>query len=122
MSDKKEIVFVDDEDSIIAIYEEVFEFENAKPVFFTDPKEALSYILKNGENVSVLVTDLKMPEMSGLELIKELKNELPHIINFVVTAFWKDAPSNLVEYNISEVIKKPTDLMLLRTRLEELVK
>lgn len=48
-------------------------------------EDALSYIRKN--EVDLLITDISMPGMSGTELTRKIKQELPHIKVLVLTMF-----------------------------------
>lgn len=68
---KKTILIVDDSESIRKLVQ--FNLSNAgySVLVANNGKEALSYF--NGENIHLLLTDLHMPEMNGMELIKEVR-------------------------------------------------
>ncbi|MBN8828975.1 MAG: response regulator [Sphingobacteriia bacterium] len=41
---------------------------------FLSPKEGLQYIFANSENIDIILLDLMMPEIDGIEVLKRLKN------------------------------------------------
>lgn len=79
------ILFVDDEERILRSIQRGLRGESYTKYFVNSGKEALD-IFKEHE-ISVLVTDIRMPEMSGLELLKIVKDEYPQTIRIVLTAY-----------------------------------
>ncbi|SDF65502.1 response regulator transcription factor [Epilithonimonas hungarica] len=60
--------------------------ENYNIVFAVDnAKEALLYIQK--QTIDILITDISMPQMSGLELIHHVKENSPHIKIIIMSSF-----------------------------------
>jgi len=57
-------------------------------LFVKSCKEALEILRR--EEVHVIVTDIRMPEMSGLELLRIIKKEYPHIIGMVLSGYMQD--------------------------------
>lgn len=76
---------------------------------FRDPKEALSHFERHGADV--VVTDLRMPGMDGLELlarIRTLDTEVPVII---VTAYSRlEHAIEALRHGASDFLKKPFDM------------
>ncbi len=64
----RKVLFVDDDPRILSAMRRRFSNE-FNLVTFERGGEAVSYIRKN-EDVSVLIADMRMPEMDGLELLK----------------------------------------------------
>lgn len=116
------IVFVDDEEHILEIFREVFSGEDFKQHYFDNSTEAKEFILQNGKNIFAVIADLKMPELDGFSLVKTFCNNFSHIQNFILTAYWKDIPSDLEVYNIKEVIRKPVNLIEMKAMLKTLYK
>ncbi len=72
----KKVVIVEDEKWILRGIEKLFKWEEygfSVVCAVTNPNEAFDYIMKNGTDV--LFTDIKMREMTGLELISKLKSK-----------------------------------------------
>lgn len=81
MSKKETILITDDEKSIRNALREILEFENYSVLEAENGKQALDIIKK--ENVDVVMLDIKMKGMDGMEVlykIKEMRKELPVIM------------------------------------------
>jgi two-component system response regulator HupR/HoxA len=100
--EKKTVLFVDDEENILKSLKRGLLDEPYETLFAQSGKEALE-ILKQKE-VHVLVTDMRMPEMSGLELLKITKTEYPHIIRMVLSGYTQ-VTTLLTAINQGEIYK-----------------
>ncbi len=83
--EKRTVLFVDDEEKILKSLKRSFMDEPYETIFANSGKEAIE-VLKRKE-AHVLVTDIRMPEMDGLELLRIVKEEYPHIIRLVLSGF-----------------------------------
>ncbi|MCY3412141.1 MAG: response regulator [Candidatus Heimdallarchaeota archaeon] len=72
----EKILVVDDELPIINYLGKMLTRLNYSPVVFSSSKDALHWV-KSGNKPDLLLTDLSMPEMNGIELSKELLQLLP---------------------------------------------
>ncbi|MCK5172311.1 MAG: response regulator, partial [Planctomycetes bacterium] len=81
--DGRTVLFVDDEEKVLASLERTLRDEPYNILFACSGKETLE-ILRQQE-VHVIVTDMRMPEMSGLELLRTVKTNYPHIIRMVLS-------------------------------------
>ncbi|MBW2714355.1 MAG: response regulator, partial [Deltaproteobacteria bacterium] len=79
------VLIVDDEPRVGAILQEVLRHEGYEVDFVDRPNEALNQLKKTA--FDVLITDLRMPEMNGLELLDRAKEIRPECQVIVVTAF-----------------------------------
>lgn len=77
------ILIVDDEDMIREELKESLEFEDFQVTTAATAVEALERA--QGASFNVVVTDLKMPKMGGLELIEKLRAQGSDAIIFVVS-------------------------------------
>lgn len=104
------ILFVDDEALILNSLKRGLMDEPYEKFFATSGEDALK-ILKT-QNISVLVTDMKMPGMSGLDLLKAVKEPYPDLIKLVLSGYTQ-LPQVLVTVNQGDIFKfitKPWDL------------
>ena len=67
------ILIVDDEDIIKTLLKRIIENDGYKVVTASNGNEGLDIIEK--QNISVVVSDIKMPGMSGVELLKSIKSK-----------------------------------------------
>ena len=68
----KTILVVDDSESIREVVSFTLENEGYKVLLAVDGKDALSH-LQNGSAINLIITDLHMPELDGIGLIKEVR-------------------------------------------------
>ncbi|MHC4241860.1 MAG: response regulator [Planctomycetota bacterium] len=108
--ENRTVLFVDDDEAILNSLERGLIDELYNTLFTTSCKEALEILQR--EDVHVIVTDMRMPEMSGLEFIKIIKKEYPHVINIVLSGYGDEtALRNAVEQGeIFKLIPKPWKL------------
>ena len=85
MTEKRTVLFVDDDEQILRSLERGLLDESYNKLFANSGKEAIE-IIRN-EEVHVIVTDMCMPEMSGLELIRAARKEYPNITGMVLTGY-----------------------------------
>jgi two-component system chemotaxis response regulator CheY len=67
----KTILIVDDSESIREVVSFTLENEGYNVLVAVDGKDALKYL--DGKVIDLILTDLHMPEMDGIELIKEVR-------------------------------------------------
>jgi two-component system chemotaxis response regulator CheY len=68
----KTILIVDDSESIREVVSFTLENEGYTVLIAVDGTDALRFL--NGQNIDLIITDLHMPEMDGITLIKEVRN------------------------------------------------
>ena len=123
--DIKYILLVDDEKDILELFTEYLTSNGLKTVSFQNPIEALNFLNSNVNNCSLVITDYSMPQMSGLDFIKHIRNiDVNFIIKIIlITAHIKnnlviDKSSNL---RIDKIIEKPIPLEKLKDEVKMLM-
>ncbi len=111
---KKRILFVDDETMLLDLYKLVFEHEADQWSINFAPggKEALD--LMDEEPVDVLVSDMRMPGMSGAELVQETMKRHPKTSRLIMSGY---ADSEQIAQCLGathQFIAKPFELSVLR--------
>ncbi|NLH40687.1 MAG: response regulator [Planctomycetes bacterium] len=82
---EKTVLFVDDEDRILKTIERIVHRKPFKAIFAESGAAALK--LLESQEVHVVVTDMRMPEMTGLQLLREVKDKYPHIVRVVLSGY-----------------------------------
>ena len=100
--EKRTVLFVDDEEKILKSLKRGLLDEPYNTLFATSGKEALE-ILKQKE-VHIIVTDMRMPEMSGLDLLRTVKQDYPHIVRMVLSGYTQ-VTTLLTAINQGEIFK-----------------
>ena len=103
------IHFIDDDATAGDLFRRFSRDTNYEVKIFRDPVKALQDIKDNGSNL--VITDLSMPNMSGLELLEAIRNtdlELPVIM---ITGFsTEDNAIKALRLGAADFIKKPFDM------------
>lgn len=79
------VLFLDDEEGILASLRSLFRSEGYTLNFFRSGKEALSFLREN--TVDVIITDMRMPEMSGVEFLNAASSICPEAIRVMLSGF-----------------------------------
>jgi CheY-like chemotaxis protein len=105
--EKRTVLFVDDDEIDLHSLERGLLDESYNKLFVKSSTEALE-ILKR-KKVHVIVTDMRMPEMTGLELLRIARKEYPNITGIVLTGYEQDTElRNAIEQGeIFWLIPKP---------------
>jgi len=122
----KPIWIVDDDQSIRFVLEKALLREDLPTRSFTSPREVLA-ALENAteeDGPQVLVSDIRMPGGSGLELLEKVKEKLPGLPVIIMTAFSDlDSAVSAFQGGAFEYLPKPFDLPkaveLIRRAVEE---
>jgi DNA-binding NtrC family response regulator len=103
------ILIVDDEKNIREGLAEAFGLEGYATLSAQDGQEAIA--LLEGNYVDLVVTDLKMPKVSGMELLQHIKRRWQNIPVIIITAHGDISEAvSAMQYGALEFITKPLDL------------
>ena len=81
----KTILFVDDDEKILSSLEMTLEDEPVRCLYARSGAEALVLLSQN--KVHVIVTDMRMPDMSGLSLLKIVREKYPEVVRMVLSGY-----------------------------------
>jgi sigma-B regulation protein RsbU (phosphoserine phosphatase) len=110
MAEKRTVLFVDDDEPILRSLERGLLDKSYNKLFTKSSKEALE-ILQQKE-VHIIVTDMCMPEMTGLELLRTVRKEYPDIIGIIHTGYTQDTKlqTAVEDGEVFEIFPKPWKL------------
>jgi two-component system nitrogen regulation response regulator GlnG len=122
----KPIWLVDDDQSIRFVLEKALLREGLPTRSFTNPREVLAAlaIATDEDGPQILVSDIRMPGGSGLDLLESVKEKLPGLPVIIMTAFSDlDSAVSAFQGGAFEYLPKPFDLPkaveLIRRAVEE---
>ncbi|NLD36371.1 MAG: response regulator, partial [Desulfatiglans sp.] len=84
---KHNILIVDDESSILKSIQRLLRDNKINVLSASNVKEALERLAKYNGNLSLIISDQRMPGMTGIELFQNIKNKFPETIRFLLTGF-----------------------------------
>ena len=120
------ILIVDDEPDVAEMFRQRFRRETRQGTyvlhFALSGEEALEKLERDIEpQLIVILSDINMPGMDGLTLLREIKQRRPELPVMMVTAYGDDERRRLAgEYGAVEFITKPVDFDFLKTQLRDL--
>ncbi len=79
------LLIIDDEKSLLEVLEVVFKKEGYEVKTATSGGEALEIL--NGNSVDLVITDIRMPHISGMEILRYVKENKPEVPVIVITAY-----------------------------------
>ncbi len=119
--DKKTVLVIDDQDLMRESLGESLERAGYRVRAFSNGKDAVKSFLEGG--VDAVITDLKMPEMSGVDVLERCKQIAPDVPVIVITAFGTvETAVRAMKQGAFDYIKKPFEPeeieMVLRNAVE----
>jgi DNA-binding response OmpR family regulator len=108
---------VDDEIELATLFKEFLTKEGYDAVSFSDPIMVLEYFKERSDRHSLIITDMRMPGMCGIELAIKIREINDKIKIFLMTAFEiKDLEDNpdFKTARIDKLLQKPVHFSVLR--------
>jgi PAS domain S-box-containing protein len=120
---KGKILLVDDEQVILNVVTTMLTKQGFEICAMKNPREAIELFRQEPGRFDLVITDLTMPELSGLELSEGLKNASPRTPIILMTGFGKniDDAGSVNEYGIRKILKKPVRLADLVSAINETI-
>lgn len=120
------IMVVDDEQDITLLFKQKFRKEiRQKKVEFSfvfSAEDALTCLDKQENHLILILADINMPGMNGLELLKIIKDSYPDIKVFMITAYGDDYNyQTAIQYGADDYLTKPIKFGHLKERISELI-
>jgi CheY-like chemotaxis protein len=121
------ILVVDDEADMQTLFEQRFRKEirdgQLQFAFASSGEEALNYLSRHKHEAVLILSDINMPGMTGLELLQHIKEkyEKPPPVVMMVTAYGdEDNYRTSMRLGADDFITKPIDFKLLKEKLNVL--
>ena len=112
MREKTHILIVDDHQAITETLGTILSFTGYAVHTATSAAEALA-IMREDE-IGILLTDVRMPDMNGVELYLEIRETQPNLITFLMTAGTMDETiKEGLDEGVQMILTKPLDINIL---------
>ncbi len=119
------VLVVDDETDMKTLFEQRFRKEirnnRVQFAFANSGEEALTYLNQHNHEAVLILSDINMPGMSGLDLLKHIKQkfESPPPVVMMITAYGDNENYNLaIQLGADDFLTKPIDFTLLKEKLK----
>lgn len=117
----KPTIFIVDDSRVMCEFLNIFLSEKYQPVIFTNPYDALKKI-EEGQIPDAIITDLNMPQLSGVNLVKATRSYLAHTPILILSG---DPSSKLridaLEAGADDFLLKPFHPAELEVRINKLL-
>lgn len=121
-----QLMIIDDEKDLLFVYKSGLEIDGIEISTFDDPTLALEEFSKNSEKYCIVITDLRMPVMSGYEIINKFKIINPKVRIIMISAYNITEGEIIQNLNsnikMDRLIRKPVTLEDLRKMIEDMLK
>jgi len=120
------LLIVDDEKDLLFVYQKALKLASMEISTFDNPDMAYKKFKENPEMYNLLLTDMRMPNMNGYELINKVKAIRPEIKTILISAY--DITQDEITRNLNPNIKldglicKPIALERLREIIIDVLK
>ncbi len=122
------ILVVDDEKDMQTLFEQRFRKEIREQsiifVFAYSGEQALSYLNQHVHEAVLILSDINMPGMSGLDLLDHIKHKyaIPPPVVMMITAYGDEENYNLaMRLGADDFLTKPLDFKLLKEKLKNMI-
>ena len=122
---KRIVGVVDDDIDISTLFHDVLceNIYEASVYAFNDPVDALKHFTENKSNYALFISDLRMPGLNGLELLKKVKISKPKVRTILMSAYNFDEDPAYQKYMkegiIDSTIEKPVTIHRLCQRVKD---
>ncbi|OGX81204.1 response regulator [Hymenobacter glacialis] len=123
-----QILVVDDETDVRDLFLQRFRREirsgEMSFSFAFSGEEAMTFMRKHSSEVLIILSDINMPGMSGLELLSHVKEEfeMPPTTMMMITAYGDDQSyQQAMELGANDFLTKPVDFGALKEKLRHLL-
>jgi DNA-binding response OmpR family regulator len=111
------ILVVDDEKNILKLYKAELEDEGYNVVTANSGKEALEVF--RIEEPDIVTLDIMIPDINGLQLLKQLKQEKPQTPVIMLTAY--DYRDDFLVWASDAYIVKSSDMVTLKATIKQII-
>ena len=119
------ILVVDDEQDMQTLFQQRFRKEIREATvafaFAISGEQALEYLKENHHEAVLILSDINMPGMSGLELLERIKQKYhaPPPVVMMITAYGDaDNYNHAMQLGADDFLTKPIDFTLLKEKLK----
>ncbi len=124
-SDSRIVSVVDDDVSTATFFHEALRqnIDGISVFSFIDPVKAFEHFTENKQNYALVISDLRMPGLNGLELLKKVKTSNPKVRTILMSAYNFEEEEKFQQYMedavINSTIEKPVTMNRLYERVRE---
>jgi DNA-binding NtrC family response regulator len=124
-NNKRIVSIVDDEIHTAKLFHEALRenIDGISVFSFNDPITAFTHFTENKDDFALVISDLRMPGLNGLELLKKVKTSNPKVRTILISAYNFEEEELYQQYMkeavINSTIEKPITMNILYKRVRD---
>jgi CheY-like chemotaxis protein len=119
----EEVLIVDDEPLVAEYAHTLLDRYGYRCTYCTDPREALAAFKAAPSRFSILITDLTMPHLTGVDLVEKIRAINENLPVIILTGYGdKERREQIAGYSRCELLQKPVSGEVLMRRMAELIR
>ena len=115
------LLIVDDEPLMTELFNHFMSKRGFQVLTASSGREALEIVAREGKTIRMVITDMTMPGMDGLDLARQLLAAAPEIPLLLATGHEPDMEMVADLPNVVDVVRKPYQNKVLAERIHELL-
>ena len=117
----KRILIADDEEALQRLYQEEFEEEGYEVILAGNGREVLERLDDPGRLPDLIIMDIRMPEMNGIDTLRIIKEKLPQIPVILCSAY-SEFKQDFSVWASDDYVVKSSDLTELKAAVKKHLK
>jgi len=115
------LMIVDDEAAILASLKRIFRGRPYQLVSFDNAPQAIEYLQNNPDSIDVIISDMRMPGMDGLEFLTKVSQTWPDIMRLVLSGYadMESVIKVVNQANLHSYVTKPWDEVDLKLKVQQ---
>ena len=115
------ILVIDDDVDILNLFSDFLKKQGYGVTSFLDPLKALEEIHRRPQRYSIIITDVRMPGISGIELIRRIR-KINHDIKVIIISAFELNGEDLRNIRYDNFMEKPVHMQYLAQTIEKILK
>ena len=121
MSKTSKLLIIDDSEVIVEMLYQFLKSKNYELVSASNGLDGIKLFNADSDGFDLVITDIVMPNISGVGVISILKNKRPELPIIAITGFGEHPESLAAEAHADVVLEKPIDLNVLDEHISLLI-
>jgi DNA-binding NtrC family response regulator len=121
MAKTGKLLLIDDSEVIVEMLYQFLKSKNYELISASNGLDGIKLFNSDADGIDLVITDIVMPNISGVGVISILKNKRPDLPIIAITGFGEHPESLAAEAHADVVLEKPIDLNTLAEHISQLI-
>ncbi len=121
MDNPFKLLIIDDDEHVLATLDDFLRDKAYDVISASDGLDGLKFLESDKQGFDLVITDLVMPQISGMSLISIIKEKFPDTPVIAITGWGEYPGAFAIESQADKVLSKPFELSELDKAIKELI-